>query len=81
MHAWMAFVHHIIKLKSTYLSLDALDMADTIRPREGRQPPGKIYVLRNSGRILILSYNSSGSAMDCPCMHIIKFVLNMMGNS
>ena len=49
---------------STYHSLDALDMADAIRAKDGMQPPGKIYSFRNSGLVLILSYNSSGIAMD-----------------
>jgi hypothetical protein len=49
-------------------------MADTTLAREGRQPPGKIYSFRNSGHLLILSYNSSGIAMNCAYN---KFVLKM----
>ena len=57
---------------STYQSLDALVMADTTLAREGRQPPGKIYSFINSGRNLILSYNSSGIAMNCAYEFVLK---------
>lgn len=55
----------------TYHSLDALDMADAIRAKEGMQPPGKIYSFRKSGFVLILSYSSSGTAMDYIDIYVI----------
>jgi hypothetical protein len=57
-------------LVSTNQSLDALDMADVIRVRDGRQPPGKIYSFMKSELLLYSSYRSSGIEMNCMCTYI-----------
>jgi hypothetical protein len=46
-------------------SLDAADMADVIRAKEGRQPPGKMYSLMKSELRLYSSYRSSGIEINC----------------
>lgn len=64
------FVNKFIAVKGAYMqtpyqSLDAADMADVIRAKEGRQPPGKMYSFMKSELLLYSSYRSSGIDMNC----------------
>jgi len=43
-----------------YLKEEAMVMAEVRAPKDGRQPPGKMYSVTNPELVLCLSYISSG---------------------